>query len=205
MVLSVLSFFDQIENTKFIQNCPAYSIYKYLLLTKISLLLTILSSLSGIIKRLTGNENRFYSLLLASSSTLQTIVFILFWGLLFFDKKMVIDPDSIKNHSESSLWNRFCSHVIPFILAYLNIHDFNLKYEDRHIKFFFLFGIIYYGLTSLYTWNYHRQVYPLLSKLNYLQKVFLFLGVVFLAITIYFINLRIFKKQQTNIIKNRTI
>ena len=195
MVISAMSFFDMIDNSKFIQNCPEYSTYKYLLLTKISLSITIISSISGILKRVTGVESKWHSFLLASASSLETIVFLLFWGLLFFDKKAIVDPNAIKNHSESTLWNRFCSHTIPFILAYLNMHDMSLSYKKQSIVFFLLFGIVYYCATCTYAHYFHRDIYPFLSKVTYFQKALIFVAIDLLAIIIYLVNLKVFGKR----------
>jgi hypothetical protein len=203
MILCVLSLFDLIENSKFVQNCPGYATYKYLLLTKISLSITIVSSIFGIMKRLTGFTNKFHSFLMAAAPCLETIVFILFWGLLFFDKKMIVDPNAVKNNSEASLWNRICSHTIPFFLSYLNMHDLKLNYDNRHVVFFVMFGIIYYLATTLYSIRFQREVYPFLYKLTYAQKAFVFFGIDILAISIYLINLRIFSKKNKKLNLNK--
>lgn len=196
LILCILSFFDYIENSKFIQNCAEYATYKYLLLTKISLFFTLLSSTSGLLKRITGINSKPHVFLLAISSCLQTIVFILFWGLMFFDKKLVVDHKAIQQKTEASLWNRLCSHAFPFILSYLNMHEMSLNYSGNHIAFFIIFTILYFLATSFYSWYFNRDVYPLLSKINIIQKLFVFFGVAVVSIIIYLINIKLFSKNK---------
>lgn len=197
IILSILSFFDYLQDSKFLKTCPEYSIYKYFLFTKIALLFTILSSISGIIHRISGYRVFLNSFFLAAATCFETVVFVVFWFLYFFDKSLIVDKKALKAGMEASILNRLASHAFPLILSYLNIHDLSLKYNSADILAFFIFGGFYFIATDYYSLTCGKNFYPFLDKMTQMQRGFFFLCACVFMTLIYLINVKFLSRSET--------
>ncbi|ELA41665.1 uncharacterized protein VICG_01298 [Vittaforma corneae ATCC 50505] len=196
ILTSIFSLFDYVENPNSIKSTSEYNNYKYLLFTKISLLLTIISAISGIINRITGNFHFIKNFFLPVSFTFEFIVTFIYWLLFLIDKKLIVDKETLKPGNETPLLSRLSSHVFPLILSYIEYTDFTLKPCDYHLMFFVLFAMLYYILVTAYATYFGRYIYPFLDNLGFYQRLLFFAGIATVGICIYSAQYKIFRNRK---------
>ncbi|KAM0681446.1 hypothetical protein GINT2_000648 [Glugoides intestinalis] len=195
IITSIFSLFDYAENPNFLKIDNEYKNYKFLLFTKISLFLTIISAISGVIHRLTGNYHFIENFFLPISFTFEFIVTTVYWALFMIDKRLIVDKNTLKPGCETPLLSTFSSHVFPLILAYIDRIDFKMKPKDYHIIFFILFGVFYYICVTLYASYFGTYIYPFLDKLGCYQRISFFIGIAIVGICFYKLQIRLVDKQ----------
>lgn len=191
IVTSVFSLFDYIDNPKSISNIE-YNNFKYLLFTKISLFLTVMASISGIINRLTGNYHFIKDFFLPISFSFEFIVTLVYWILYLINKKLIVDSNTLIPGNETTLLSRLSSHIFPMILVCLEYIDFSPNKNEYHIIFFGIFGILYYILVTVYALWFGKYIYPFLDNLNTIQRVLFFLIISVLGLIVYYVQFKIF-------------
>lgn len=196
IVTSVFSLFDYLENPKALKMGSTYSNYKYLLFTKISLFITIVAAVSGIINRLTGNYHFVKNFLLPISFTFEFIVTSVYWTLFVIDKRLIVDKESLVPGNETPLISQLASHIFPLILSCIEYIDFDLKPQWHHLIFFIFFGIFYYTLVTIYASLFGKYVYPFLDHLGTFQRVLFFVGVAGAGLCVYLAQCVFFKPKE---------
>lgn len=193
ILTSIFSLFDYVENPNTIKSTSEYANYKYLLFTKISLFLTIVSAISGIITRLTGSFYFVRNFFLPISFTFEFIVTFIYWFLFLLDKKLIVDKETLKPGNETPVLSRLSSHVFPLLLSCIEYTDFTLKPCDYHLMFFVLFAVIYYVFVTIYAVYFGKYIYPFLDNLGFYQRLMFFVGVAAVGICVYLMQYKIFR------------
>lgn len=192
IVTSVFSLFDFLENPRAMAIKDLYSSHKYILFTKISLFLTLMSALSGIIHRLTGNYSFMRDFLLPISFTFEFIVTSVYWTLFVIDKRLIINSESLKSGLETPMISMLASHIFPMVLSCIEHLDFTSRVNSYHMIFFAIFAILYYMVVTAYASYFGKYIYPFLDKLNGWQKMLFFVGIFIVGSGVYLLQSKVF-------------
>lgn len=180
---------------------------EYFYFTNISLILTIISVLIGIIRfQFTNNRifNEIYQILAPIVIVLETCVTLLFWSLF------LIDPALVKNdYNNSSVGgvseyiSELPKHAFPIIILILDQMGNQFKRIWFHRLFLISFCIIYGIFCEILILN-EIYLYPVFKMLSFSVRIGLF-AIVGLMFLVFYECLMYFKskRKMTQMIKNK--
>lgn len=192
------------EKFRFIFNL--YRPPKFLQLTQITLLLIILIQSVGLIKdkmqcRFKPCVEKLRKMLIVNCLGMCSVVFFGFWGLYFYDKKLIILKEMSDMGYKPPLSKNLTEHIFPFlfILFEFFIEDVNMLCGVMLIPF----SILYYFISFCYYNKLGRWQYGLLNEIKSISRILVFAEFTIFAlisiVIVYMIKLKLKSLKARNV------
>ena len=154
-----------------------YDDMEYLFFTNISLYATVLTSVVGIVYRLTDRLKRLFEVLLSLSPVCNSVTTVVFWGLYFTKRSHIKAEEHLVPGYETWLITELSLHLFPVVLSYLEQIDVELVFSK--IYYLVFVGIIIVWGTAVHIAKEYKGVflYGFLNKYNIFERLLFFLSV----------------------------
>jgi hypothetical protein len=152
----------------------SYSDCQWLYFTILSVYLTLLTVSIGFIFRLTkvyfiqynSKIFSFYNNLLPMAITFEIIVTITFWSLYLIDPELIVNKNNLIPGNETPFLEEMGKHAVPIILLLLDQMDVKVIYSSYQNIIQLGFGLIYYGVITVFAKRKGTYLYPFLNLIN---------------------------------------
>jgi hypothetical protein len=149
---------------------------KYIFLTHIGIYFTLCFILLDIIGNFKKISSSFFGTFLLFTTTLELLISILFYSILFLDERNLRSADKLDKIIRNNVIKEASLHIFPFlflIMKFIRYKDeINLKLALLLINLFFCF----YSLILIIFRLLNKEFcYPILNKLSHKNKLYLIL------------------------------
>ena len=171
-------------NEKYAKIRHPYSDLDFLYFTNISLYLTLLTVVIGIIYRYKKSFSSIYNVLLPMALSLEIIVTIMFWSLYMIDPALIKNKNSLLPGYETPIITELGQHLFPVILLSINQRQMKIIYHKFQTLAFITLLIIWYTVVTIIAHQRGKYIYRFMSEIKNDQTRFalfcLFIAIAYL-------------------------
>lgn len=150
---------------------------KHIFLTHIGMYFTLCFILLGIINKFKKISSSFLGTFLLFTTSLELLIAILFYTILFLDERNLRSPDNLDKVIRNNFIKESSLHILPFLFLIMKFVGWK---DEINFKLAFLFVNVFFCFYSVILFLFRilnkEFCYPILNKLNHKNKFYLILA-----------------------------